>query len=143
MSLIHLISTYICQIDSVISGMIQINSFVYRLWSQKHTVSLHAASRCWSEEKLCLERNPHLKMRINLGFLFIFRNVLVQSPCGATVFQFEPQEVVTTATSTTQAALSPDKAVKCHCVLVPVSSLQELKIDQLRERAVIKPSPPL
>lgn len=53
------------------------------------------------------------------------------------------QEFVTTYTATSQAGLSPDKTVRCHCVLVPVSSPLELKIDQLRENAVIKPSPPL
>lgn len=42
---------------------------------------------------------------------------------------------------TSQTALSPDKTVRCHCVLVPVSSPLELKIDQLRESTVIKPSP--
>lgn len=50
--------------------------------------------------------------------------------------------MVTTATAATEAGLSLDKTVKCHCVLVPVISPQELKIDQLRESAVINPHLP-
>ena len=49
---------------------------------------------------------------------------------------------MTTSTATTQAALTPDNTVRCHVVLVPVSSPLELNIDQLRESAVIKPCPP-
>lgn len=55
--------------------------------------------------------------------------------------ELERTFVTTPPVVTSQTALSPDKTVRCHCVLVPVSSPLELKIDQLRESTVIKPSP--
>lgn len=57
---------------------------------------------------------------------------------------FWEKEFVTAATAAaTQAAKVSDNTVRCRFVLVPVSPPPELNIDQLRESAVIKPSPPL